>query len=208
LIIKPSFKPAAVILAGGESSRLGPGTKALIALDGQPMVQHVVDRLEAQSSPLLISTQDEDSGMESLGLETVPDAIQRHRGPLTGLYSAMHHVFGSNRQDWLLLVPCDAPFVPMDLASRLYAEAGKTDKPVSVACYEEVPQPTFSLWHRSVFRQVKEVVMNEGKGGLMYMLDRLPWCGVDWAPSRVPPFFNVNTRADLQMAQSLLEQSH
>lgn len=198
--------PAGVILAGGRSSRLGPGSKAMIQLGGKPMIHHVIERLRPQAEPLLVSIQDEPSAIETLGLDTIVDAVQRHRGPLTGLYSALHHVCRHSDNEWLLLSPCDAPFIPPDLATRLYAEAIKFDKPVSVACYEEVPQPTFSLWHRSVLSRVKEAVMSKGKGGLMYMLDQLPYCAVDWSPNRIAPFFNVNTRADLQMARRLLDQ--
>ena len=205
---EPGFpRPAGVILAGGRSSRLGPGSKAMIPLGGKPMIHHVIERLAPQADPLLLSVQDEAANIDAAGLVTVPDAVQRHRGPLTGLYSAMHHVFRHTDKEWLLLCPCDAPFIPADLARRLIAHALKYDKPVSVACYEEVPQPTFSLWHRAVLSRVKAAVMSEGKGGLMYMLDQLPYCAVDWQPNRVAPFFNVNTRADLQMAEQLLKQA-
>lgn len=179
----------------------------MIQLGGKPMMHHVIERLRPQADPILVSIQGEDSSIETLGLDTIVDAVQRHRGPLTGLYSALHHVCRHSDQEWLLLCPCDAPFIPEDLAGRLFEDAVKFDKPVSVACYEEVPQPTFSLWHRSVLTRVKEAVMSEGKGGLMYMLDQLPYCVVDWTPNRIAPFFNVNTRADLQMAERLLDRS-
>jgi molybdopterin-guanine dinucleotide biosynthesis protein A len=200
------LKPAAVVLAGGASSRLGPGSKAMITLGGMPMIQHVIRRIEEQADPLLISTQDNSGEFDAMGLQPVVDAIPRHRGPLIGLYSAMQYVFRRTDLEWLLLTPCDAPFIPLDLAGRLQAEAEASGKPVSVACYEQVPQPTFSLWHRSVLPPVRKAVMNEGKGGLMNMLDQLPWCGVDWKTDRIPPFFNVNTRADLEMAKSLLDR--
>jgi molybdopterin-guanine dinucleotide biosynthesis protein A len=179
----------------------------MTSLGGMPMIHQVIRRLVDQADPLLISTQDDADEIDVMGLQRVTDAIQRHRGPLTGLYSAMQYVFRRTDLEWLLLTPCDAPFIPLDLVSRLQAEAESSNKPVSVACYEEVPQPTFSLWHRSVLPPVRNAVMNEGKGGLMYMLDQLPWCGVDWVTTRIPPFFNVNTRADLQMAESLLDRS-
>ncbi|MFT5140448.1 MAG: molybdopterin-guanine dinucleotide biosynthesis protein A [Lysobacterales bacterium] len=196
---------AGVILAGGQSSRLGPGSKAMIQLGDQPMIHHVIARLKSQVSPLLVSTQDAESEIDTLGLDIVEDAVKRHRGPLTGLYSAMRNVFESSDLEWMLLTPCDAPFIPLNLAELLFSEAITSEKPVSVACYELVPQPTFSLWHRSVFPHVKSVVTTEGKGGLMYMLDRLPYCTTEWPNARVAPFFNVNTRADLQMAERLLD---
>ena len=169
------------------------------------MIRHVIQRIRPQVDMLLISTQDEDPDMQAEGLINVPDLLKRHRGPLTGLYSAMQYLIDKTDQEWLLLCPCDAPFLPLDLQIRLKEEASRAGKPVSVASYEKVPQPTFSLWHRSVFSAVEEAVVNKGRGGLMYMLDQLPHCTVEWAVSRVAPFFNVNTRADLQMAERLLD---
>ncbi len=199
------FTPAVVILAGGKSSRLASGSKAIVALAGKPMIEHVIGRVKQQAKPVIISTQDDETGLSGNDLVFVPDAVKRHRGPLTGLYSAMQYLVGETDIEWLLLCPCDAPFVPRNLAERLYAEALRSDKPVSVACYEEVPQPTFSLWNRSVFPQIEAAVLDQGKGGLMYMLDQLPYCAVDWPVERPAPFFNVNTKADLQMAERLLD---
>jgi molybdopterin-guanine dinucleotide biosynthesis protein A len=199
------FTPAVVILAGGKSSRLASGSKANATLAGKPMIEHVIERIKQQAKPVIISTQDDETGLSDNDLVFVPDAVKRHRGPLTGLYSAMQYLVSGTDIEWLLLCPCDAPFVPRNLAERLYAEALRSDKPVSVACYEEVPQPTFSLWNRSVFPQIKAAVLDQGKGGLMYMLDQLPYCAVDWPVERPAPFFNVNTKADLQMAERLLD---
>jgi molybdopterin-guanine dinucleotide biosynthesis protein A len=199
------FKPAAVILAGGKSSRLGPGSKAMIDLAGMTMIQYVVDRLETQASPILISVQDDPSEVVVSGLLNIPDLVQRHRGPLTGLCSAMQHVKETSDGQWLLMCPCDAPFVPLDLAIRLYDEALKDDAPVSVVRYENVVQPTFSLWNMSVFQQVHEAVFTAGRGGLMSMLDLIPHTRVDWEQGNIPPFFNVNSAADLVIAERLLD---
>lgn len=169
------------------------------------MIRHVIQRIMPQADSLYISTQDDAPEIQDEGLTTIPDLLKRHRGPLTGLYSAMQYIFDQSDQEWLLLCPCDAPFLPLDLQAKLKEEAARSGKPISVACYEKVPQPTFSLWNRSVFAAIEEAVVNKGRGGLMYMLDHLPHGLVDWPVSRIPPFFNVNTRADLQMAERLLD---
>lgn len=45
----------AIILAGGRSSRMGGGDKGLLALNGKPIIGHVIDRLARQCQPLLLS---------------------------------------------------------------------------------------------------------------------------------------------------------
>ena len=200
-----TFKPACVILAGGQSSRLGVPSKALTPLSGTPLIRHVLQRLESQAGPILVSVQEKDPALVALGYELVEDVVQRHRGPLTGLCSAMQSVQDNDGGEWLLLCPCDAPFLPRDLAGRLYEGALQANQPVSVARYQDVLQPTFSLWNMQVFPAVWGSVMEQGRGGLKQVLRDLPYAVVDWPAQDIPPFFNVNTPDDLARASELLD---
>lgn len=199
-----TIRPAGVVLCGGRSSRFG-NDKALALLDGAPLTAHVLKRLQPQVSSLFLSAQSESTGLQDLGVELIPDAVKRHRGPLAGLYSALQHVADQDLAEWLLLSPCDAPFLPPDLAVRLLQGAAEQDRPVSAARYGGIVQPTFSLWHDSVLPELREAVLDAGHGGLMTMLDRLPHATVDWPEGTVSPFFNVNTPADLAQASRLLD---
>lgn len=200
----PTIRPAGVVLCGGRSSRFG-NDKALALLNGEPLTAHVLRRLQPQVSCLFLSAQSETPGLQDLGVELIADAVQRHRGPLAGLYSALQHVSDQDLAEWLLLSPCDAPFLPPDLAGRLLQGAAEQGQPVSAARYGGIVQPTFSLWHRSVLPELREAVQDAGRGGLMTMLDRLPHATVDWPEAPVPPFFNVNTPDDLAQAGRLLD---
>ena len=116
----------------------------MAGLAGMAMIGHVIERVKRQADPVLLSVQDRQSDTDALGLVNVPDIVQRHRGPLTGLCSAMQYLDDEGGHEWLLLCPCDAPFIPDDLSSRLYEQAISSGCPVSVARYEKVIQPTFS----------------------------------------------------------------
>jgi molybdopterin-guanine dinucleotide biosynthesis protein A len=195
--------PAGVVLAGGRSRRLGPGSKALAPLAGKPLISHVLERMAGQANPVLISVQDGDSGLEALGRALVQDIARRHRGPLTGLASAMQRLDAGI--DWLLMCPCDAPFLPVDLAERLQSAAAAERRPVAVAHYGGELQPAFSLWNRAVFGDVHRAVMEKGRGGLKRMLRELPHAVAEWETRDVSPFFNVNTPEDLARARQLLD---
>ncbi|MDX1460733.1 MAG: molybdenum cofactor guanylyltransferase [Xanthomonadales bacterium] len=191
------------ILCGGQASRMG-GEKAMADLAGQPLVGHVIGRLEPQVGSLLLCVESPSSGLESLGLNCVPDAVSGHRGPLIGLYSALA-AMSDEGPEWLQLAPCDAPFLPLELADLLAASSLEAGVSVAAPRYEGVVQPTFSLWHRSLLDGVREAVMGDGQGGLMAMLDRTEHAVVDWASAMPPPFFNVNSVSDLSVASVLLD---
>lgn len=201
-------KPAAVILAGGQSSRMGGSHKALMELGGQSLLSHVISRLENQVDTLLLNCESDTHLFDGYGLPLVSDLLPGFRGPLTGLYSSLSYLAGKGFKNGLVLCPCDAPFVPENLVQILF-EAGQSarDK-VVVVSYQGELQPTFSLWQNHHLEVVREAVTNKGIGGLKYMLKSLPICLVDWPAVNPSPFFNINTPAELKTAETWLDHKH
>ena len=200
--------PAGVILAGGRSSRMGVTSKALLELNGQPLLRHVVDRLQAHLDPLLLSCESETADFESFGLAVVPDLLPDYRGPLTGLYSTLQFLSDKGHSNGLVLCPCDAPFIPDNLVQVLSNADQSEIKPVVVISYQGVLQPTFSLWQNHHLPVIREAVVEQGRGGLKHLLTSLPHKIVEWATEEPSPFFNVNTPEELQSAELWLDRTH
>ena len=198
-------RPAGVILAGGRSSRMGVGRKALVELNGRPLLAHVIDRLQAQLHPLLLSCESQTDEFESFGLTVVPDLLPGYRGPLTGLCSALQYMIEKANDNGLVLCPCDAPFIPVDLVQTLLDAGQQDSKQVVVVSYQGVLQPTFSLWHTDHFPVIHAAVTERGQGGLKHMLNSLPHRIVEWADTRPSPFFNINTPEELKTAAAWLD---
>ncbi len=199
-------KPAGVILAGGRSSRMAVAHKALVSLHGGSLISHVINRFKPQLGLLLLSTESTGEEFSGFDLPVVPDLMPRHRGPLTGLCSALQYLADARLSCGLILCPCDAPFVPLDLGQRLLAAAGADPSPVVVCSYGGVLQPTFSLWQTHHLAFIHEAVVNQGQGGLKHMFNDLPHTVVEWAPAEPPPFFNVNTIDELNTAAAWLDR--
>jgi molybdopterin-guanine dinucleotide biosynthesis protein A len=205
-------KPAGVILAGGRSSRMGVTRKALIELNGQPLLTHVTGRLADHLDPLLLSCESETSDFDRFGLAIIPDLLPGYRGPLTGLYSALQYLDDEGHNDGLVLCPCDAPFIPGNLVQVLLdADQSEPGKVIAISC-QGVLQPTFSLWQNHHLPAIREAVVERGVGGLKHLLTSLPHKVVEWAPTESPgeppPFFNVNTPEELESAALWLDRMH
>jgi molybdenum cofactor guanylyltransferase len=203
-----SSRPPCVgaVLAGGRSSRLGGEPKAFTPLAGQAMIHHVLQRLRPQVDGVLLCVDEAEPRFAALGGTLVIDIVRSHRGPLTGLCSALRALETDATTQWLVLVPCDAPFLPHDLADRLLDAALAQATLVATAHYEGHAQPTFSAWHMDTLPAIEAAVLNRGQGGLMHMLDQLPHALVDWSPRQPPPFFNVNTPAERDLADNWLDR--
>jgi molybdopterin-guanine dinucleotide biosynthesis protein A len=202
---KAVTRPAGVILAGGRSSRIGVGRKALLELNGRPLLAHVIERLQPQLGSLLLSCESYTDDFDDFGLKIIADILPRHRGPLTGLCSALQHLVANKQDNGLLLCPCDAPFIPLDLVQTLVDADLDGSKPVVVVSYQGVLQPTFSLWHKHHFPVIHEAVVSRGQGGLKHMLHSLPHKIVEWPEAEPSPFFNINTPKELETAATWLD---
>ena len=112
------MKLGAVVLAGGQGSRMNGVDKGLQLLQGQSLVMHAVQRLQAQSlavASIAINANRHLNDYQALGFDVWPDAQADFAGPLAGFLVGMTHC----PHPYLLTVPCDTPFFPLNLAERL-----------------------------------------------------------------------------------------
>jgi molybdopterin-guanine dinucleotide biosynthesis protein A len=91
------------IQAGGKSSRMGQD-KALLDFDGQPLIRHLLARLDLLAQETIITTNHPED-YRFLELPLVPDPIP-DRGALGGLYTAL----SAASQPLVAVVACDMPF--------------------------------------------------------------------------------------------------
>ena len=119
----------AVILAGGRSRRFGGSDKAWLQWQGQPLIQHVIVRLQPQVKNIVISANRNVDQYAQLGFPVIPDIIDQNLGPLMGIYSVMEYLntleTEKNAHIQLLTIPCDMPQLPYDLVKQLQPEQSR-----------------------------------------------------------------------------------
>ena len=112
------MKPAAIVLAGGASSRFG-GDKLAVALEGRPVLEHALRAAAAVANPIVLVVGPDDPVPwlpADLGADVVlaRDAVA-HRGPLAGLSAGL--VALPHPVDVAIVVAGDMPtLVPAVLA--------------------------------------------------------------------------------------------
>ncbi|WP_296229456.1 molybdenum cofactor guanylyltransferase MobA [Ralstonia sp. UBA689] len=104
-----------LILAGGRGSRMGGVDKGLQVFRGAPMAMHTLMRLSPQVDHVLINANRNLAAYESFGVPVVVDSVPDFAGPLAGILAGLEQC----QTRYLLIAPCDSPFVPADLAARL-----------------------------------------------------------------------------------------
>ena len=115
---------AGVILAGGLSRRMGGGDKALRELGGKPLLQHAIERLSAQASPLAINANGDAARFAAFGLPVIADATDDSAGPLAGILTGLRWAAGAAPDvRFIATAACDTPFFPGDLVRQFLAAA-------------------------------------------------------------------------------------
>ena len=192
---------AGAILAGGRSRRMGGGLKALEPIGGRPMLDHVIERLAPQVDSLWLSVEIVSSELSAFGLRQLPDPEPGSHGPLGGLLAALDHA-AREGHDWLVMAPCDAPFLPPDLVGRFRAHADRCEAAIVTVSRRGQLHPAFSLWHRAELTGLEAAVRHQRA-----FLDTRPHAVLEWDDGNQDPFFNVNDRRALQRAEARLAET-
>ncbi len=206
-----------VLLAGGKSSRMGT-PKALLDLDGRPLLTHVARALVGPCHELVLSV-----GTEVDAPADFVDALRRaiaaagsstvilardqlpHRGPVGGLAAAL----AAGTGEWAFVTGCDSPFLESGFVENLHAHA--------TAALDVVlpnpggrPEPLLALYRRETMARHFAAQLELGGGSPVAMLDavRVRRLG-DVELRTIDPagasFVNINDPGDYARAQRRLE---
>ncbi len=181
-----------IVLAGGQGRRMGGVDKGLQLLHGKPMVAAVIARLAPQVAEILINANQNLEAYARFGHRVVPDAIGGFAGPLAGLHAGL----GAASHELAVTVPCDSPFLPPDLVSRLRSALARND--LAVAKTGDQPHPVFSLVRVSVLAHLSRFLAAGGrKIDAWYSTLAVVEVPFD---DEADAFRNINTREELSQA--------
>lgn len=186
-----------LILAGGRGTRMGSVDKGLQLLDGHPMVQHVLQRLQPQVQQVHINANQNLETYAALGLPVWPDAMPDFAGPLAGLQTGLMHC----PTPYLVTAPCDSPFLPTDLVATLAAGLQRDGAELALAVTGEGPttqtHPVFCLASVTLLPALTRYL--EGGGRTMgAWFDTVRVARVHFADEAA--FRNINTLEELRQS--------
>ena len=183
-----------IVLAGGMGRRMGGVDKGLVELDGKPMVAHVLARLSPQVDAVLINANQNAERYAAFGLPVLADAVGGFAGPLAGLHAGM----SAATTPFVATVPCDSPFLPLDLVARLSKGLVAMDAQLAVARTFDQPHPVFALVRRDVLPHLASFLHGGGrKIDAWYATLRIVEVAFD---DCADAFRNINTADELAAA--------
>ncbi len=189
---------AAVILAGGAGSRIG-GDKARKLVGGKMLVDRVADAVRAQVKALGVVG--DRAAAAAIGCAGVDDIDLGHSGPLAGIFSGLEWARRIEGISWVLVLPCDVPLLPHDIAGRLRVSVRPDIWAVSAATPGQL-EPLISLWSLRLLPLVRSAIA-DGRGSVRTVLAEGGMGRVVFDEPMA--FHNVNTQKDLEIVEAELK---
>jgi molybdopterin-guanine dinucleotide biosynthesis protein A len=188
---KPIIEVTGIVLAGGQGSRMGGVDKGLQLFRGKPMAAHAVERLAPQVDELLINANRNPEAYAELGHRVIADEIAGFAGPLAGFERGLAHASGA----LVVTVPCDSPFLPLDLVKRLREALEREGAQLAVATTGQQAHPVFCLMRRDVLASLQGF-LTAGERKIDRWYSRLDAVTVAF-DDEADAFLNINTREEL-----------
>jgi len=189
------------VQAGGESRRMG-SDKGLLPFLHRALILRVIERLAPLADEVIVTT-NRPADYKFLGVPLFADVVPG-RGALGGLYTALQ----AASHPFVAVVACDMPFASRELFAYEYSLIVEKAVDVVIPTSAEGLEPMHAVFRRaSCLPAVQTAVQaNEWK-----LISWFPEVKVQTLPAeavtRFDPhgriFMNVNTPADLEMAEEI-----
>jgi len=185
-------KCSAIILAGGNSSRMG-RNKALLKINERAIIEIIISTLQKFTNEIIISSNDND--FEYLGYPIVNDS-KVDAGPIAGIHAGL--VAAKKRCS--IIISCDTPFVSPLVFEAMYSYISEYD--IAVPSHSQWIEPLIGMYSKNVIPILDEMLINSNYSPMQLIrkvnsiilpMDENSLLPTNW-------FYNINTPEDFDKA--------
>ena len=205
-----SREVAGIILAGGQSRRMGGGDKSLLVLGDGSVLDHVVARFAPQVGHLVLNANGDPTRFAEVELPVLADTVTGFAGPLAGILTGLEWAAAHKASTALATAAGDTPFLPKNLVERLATAVEESPSAIAVASSGGKRHPTFALWPTELRDALRHFLVDENNRRVSAFIDRHEFVEVEFpllaaGGQEIDPFFNINTPDDLAEGERLLQ---
>jgi molybdenum cofactor guanylyltransferase len=193
---------SAVVLAGGKSRRMGQD-KRFLDLNGQTLLQRVIETLESVFEEIVLVASGPAPELAGLRHPVIQDLLPGC-ATLGGVYTGL----ASSRHAGVFVVACDMPFLNATVVRHLLKAATTADVVMprlatglqpTHAVYKKACLPHLERMAKTGHLKLQDIVEDRTVNAQLLTEDELR--GDD---PQLLSFFNINTPSDLERARKLL----
>ena len=196
----------AVVLAGGQSKRFGED-KNQAKLGNLTLLEHVLAKVTKKFEKILIIS-NQNLNLKMLNSITIiPDCIQGNLGPLVGVLTAMKWIKKNNKQyQWIATFPSDTPFFDTSIIEKYKSKINLNESLLYFVKSNQKRHNIFGLWSVKLMDTLENDLINNNFRKVEEWADKIGVETINIKSDKFDPFFNINTKTDLEEAEKILKE--
>ena len=192
-----------VVLAGGKSQRFGED-KSQVKLHGKILIDYILTEIIDQFNEILIVTNNHIKFNNSHKISITKDVIEG-QGPLGGVLTAMKWIKNNNKNyKWISTFPSDTPFFTKRELKVFYENIDIEKDKLFFIKNKNTRHNIFGLWSLDLLDKL-ELDLKKGERKVEVWANSVDVKIVDVDFDEKDPFFNINTKEDLEKAYKMME---
>jgi|TARA_B100000530_G_C15812361_1_gene430087 molybdopterin-guanine dinucleotide biosynthesis protein A len=192
-----------VVLAGGKSQRFGED-KSQVKLHGKILIDYILSEIIDQFEEILIVTNNEIKFKFSKKISITKDLIEGV-GPLGGILTAMKWIKKNNKNyKWISTFPSDTPFFTKNELQIFYKKIDIQKSKLFFIKNKKMRHNIFGLWSMDLMEKLDND-LKKGERKVEVWADTAGVEIINIEYEKKDPFFNINTKEDLEKAYKMLE---
>tara|TARA_B110000238_G_C16098109_1_gene427024 strand:+ start:782 stop:1387 length:606 start_codon:yes stop_codon:yes gene_type:complete len=191
-----------VVLAGGKSMRFG-DNKSQAQLRGKILIDYILSEIINDFREIIIVANDPIEHLSSDKITKIMD-FKKNLGPLGGVFSAMKWVKDNDKKyQWIVTFPSDTPFFKNKIMNSFLNKINEKESELFFMKSNEKRHNIFGLWSMDLIDQL-EKDLETGSRKVEKWANSIGVKTINMSFEKEDPFFNINTKEDLEKAEKIL----
>ena len=195
-----------VVLAGGQSKRFGQD-KCQVQLGNKILIDYILKEIVDQFNEILIIANNDIKFLNSKKITRIED-YKKDLGPLGGILTAMKWIKENNKNyKWISTFPSDTPFFNKKYLHDFLKNINDKDSKLFFIKSNDKRHNIFGLWSVELFNRLENDVINKGERKVEVWANNIGVKTINMEFKNNDPFFNINTKEDLEKAKELIKNN-
>ena len=195
-----------VVLAGGQSKRFGQD-KSQVRLGDKILIDFILSEIIDVFNEILIISNNDIKFLNSKKVTKIED-YKKDLGPLGGVLTAMKWIKENNKNyKWISTFPSDTPFFKKKNLQDFIKNINYKDSKLFFIKSNDKRHNIFGLWSVELLERLEDDVMKKGERKVEVWANNVGVKTINMEFKNNDPFFNINTKEDLEKAKELIRNN-
>lgn len=191
------------VLAGGKSQRFGED-KSQVKLGDKLLIDYILSEVIEEFKEILVVSNSLIDFRKSEKITVIED-IKKNLGPLGGVLTAMKWIKDNNKDyKWISTFPADTPFFKRSILQKFLQDIQPEESKLFFIKSNNTRHNIFGIWSIDLIDKLEED-LNKGERKVELWANSIGVKTINIEFQNEDPFFNINTKEDLEKAKDRLK---